>query len=67
MHIKEIAMKNIEKIKGYRTKEVTEIIQMLKKVLPTPYGELLDNFQDLTVNQQIYILETMKNIKKYDL
>ncbi len=60
-------MKNIEKIKGYRTKEVTEIIQMLKKVLPTPYGELLDNFQDLTVNQQIYILETMKNIKKYDL
>ena len=60
-------MKNIEKIKGYRTKEVTEIIQMLKKILPTPYGELLDNFQDLTVNQQIYILETMKNIKKYDL
>ncbi len=60
-------MKNIEKIKGYRTKEVTEIIQMLKKVLPTPYGELLDNFQDLTVNQQIYILETMKNLKKYNL
>ena len=60
-------MKNIEKIKGYRTKEVTEIIQMLKKVLPTPYGELLDNFQDLTANQQIYVLETMKNIKKYNL
>ena len=60
-------MKNIEKIKGYRTKEVTEIIQMLKKVLPTPYGELLDNFQDLTINQQIYILETMKNLKKYNL
>ena len=60
-------MKNIEKIKGYRTKKLTEIIQMVKKVLPTPYGELLDNFQDLTVNQQIYILETMKNIKKYDL
>lgn len=60
-------MKNIEKIKGYRTKEVTEIIQMVKKILPTPYGELLDNFQDLTVNQQIYILETMKNLKKYNL
>ena len=58
-------MKNIEKIKGYRTKEVTEIIQMLKKVLPSPYGELLDNFKDLTIKQQTYILETMKNIKKH--
>lgn len=60
-------MKNIENIKGYKTKEVTEIIQKIKKVLPSPYGELLDNFKDLTINQQIYILETMKNIKKYNL
>lgn len=64
-------MKNIRDLKGYISKDEAEInvriFLKLKQFLPPSYLQLLNGFCTLTPNQQRYVLETIKNIKKYQL
>lgn len=57
-------MKQIKNIKKYKTKGVAQKVSNFSPIL---IGKLLYNFYLLTPNQKLYLLKTMKNIRKYNL
>lgn len=57
-------MKQIKNIKKYKTKGLAQKVSNFSPIL---IGKLLYNFYLLTPNQKLYLLKTMKNIRKYNL
>ena len=61
-------MKEINNFKTYKTKVLSENIANTKKqILSSQEYLLLSEFRTLTPHQRLYVLETLKNIKKHKL
>ena len=57
-------MKQIKNIKRHKAKK---LLQKISNFSPIIIGKFLYNFYLLTPNQKLYLLKTMKNIRKHNL
>ena len=57
----------MKQIKNIKKPKIKELAQKISNFSPIILGKFLHKFYRLNLNQKLYLLKTMENIKKYNL